>query len=139
MQEQWARWEPVAGLAPQYYIERVLEDFDEGFKVVLFEASNRKRKVHIKFKRSVECYTMTDESYVSNLLINLREQYGLEFYRDSTFFKVTNSDYLKRLSVLSSGISDEFDFTHFVVFGLDSMLDIIAKYEPEIEFENLPE
>ena len=138
MQEQWTRWEPIQGLARKYYIDSITDNIDEGFRVVLSESGNAKKTVHVVFRDSVDCYTSTNESYINHLIFSLYERYGDDFYGDWTFFKVLNSDYLKRLSVLSSTISDDAGFTHFVLLASDSMLDIITNYEPEIKFIDLP-
>lgn len=138
MQEQWTRWEPIKGLAGKYYIDFITDSLDEGFKVILTERDNEKKTVHVIFKDSVDCYTSTNESYINHLIFNLDKDYGPSFYGDWTFFKITNSDYLKRLSVISSTISDDANFTHFVLLASDSMLDIITNYEPEIKFIDLP-
>ena len=54
MQEQWTRWEPIAGLAQKYYIESI-SDIIEGFKILLFDANDREKKVLVSFPNSVEC------------------------------------------------------------------------------------
>jgi hypothetical protein len=132
MQEQWTRWEPVAGLAEKYYVESISESA-KGFKLILSEQFNEKNEVHISFKR-VYSYKHTNESFRYKTIDMLNEMYGVAFYANWTFFKIADSEYVKWLSEESHDTSDIYKFVHFSLIAADSILDIIATREPEVTF-----
>jgi hypothetical protein len=133
MNEEWARWEPVPNLVNRYYIDSVHND-SNGFTIVLSEDRIVTNKVYIRFKDWVNAYRQTDETFRANLIHELHEKYGAKFYSQWSFFKVRNSSYISWLSAESSTISDNFELTHFVVFDPNNVIDVVAGYEPTIEF-----
>lgn len=133
MTEEWTRWEPVTNLASRYYIDSICNDSD-GFTIVLSEDRVVTNKVCIRFKDWVNSYRQTDETFRANLIHKLHEKYGVKFYSQWSFFKVRNSSYISWLSVESSTISDNFELIHFVIFDPNNVIDVIAGYEPTIEF-----
>lgn len=135
MQEQWTRWEPIVGLAGKYYLESIADTFD-GFKAFFFDAKNHNKKIQVIFEDSVHSYIRTDESCRSDLIFRLKNQYGSEFYATWTFFKVTNSEYLRWLSEQSCTFSDYLKMQHFSFITMDFILDIVTNYEPRVEFIN---
>ena len=133
MTEEWVRWEPVPDLASRYYIDSVHND-SNGFTIVLSEDRIVTNKVYVRFKDWVNSYRQTDETFRAYLIHKLHEKYGVAFYSQWSFFKVHNSSYISWLSAESSTISDNFELIHFVVFDPNNVIDIIAGYEPTIEF-----
>ncbi len=132
MQEQWIRWEPVKGLSRKYYVESI-SDSIEGFKIILFDSSDRRKKVHVIFEDSVDSYRSIDESLKFRDTYELHQQYGSKFSTEWTFFKVINSSYVKWLSEQTYGTVEPEYLTHFVLLAVDSMVDIINPVEPKIE------
>ncbi|GAC43779.1 hypothetical protein [Paenibacillus popilliae] len=132
MQENWERWEPVSGLSSKYYIKS-LSDSIEGFKLFLFDANDEKKKVEVVFEDSVHAYRSTDESFRQSTINTINERYGTEFYAEWTFFKVTNSGYIRWLSEQSYGIAESEPLIHFSILAGDSIVDVIAAYEPKIK------
>ena len=133
MSETWIKWKPIEGLAPKYDVDLVVDTMDN-FKIVLSEMDNSQKRLEVHFDSGVDIYRLTDESYWRNSLCELKEKYGAEFYWYWSFFKVENSSYLSWLSKESFGISDSRDFVHFAILGEDSILEVIANYEPKITF-----
>jgi hypothetical protein len=72
--------------------------------------------------------------HIGTPMIALTEKYGREFYKNWSFFKVTNSEYVKWLSEKSCAYADEFSFTHFSIVGSDEIIDVLARYEPTVAF-----
>jgi hypothetical protein len=132
MQEAWNRWEPVNNLAKKYSIESITESIADKFKVILIDSDNKSKKVLIAFADGIDAHRSTNESYVLSTLTYLKSRYGSDFYTEWTFFKIENSNYLKWMSEQSYGITQDCHFTHFCILSSDSMLDIIAPYEPKI-------
>jgi hypothetical protein len=134
MKEQWTRWEPVQGLAAKYYIDAIYDTIDEGLKIVLSDINDRKKKVRVIFEKGIDAYRSTDESYRLGTIDDLDIEYGTEFYAYWTFFKVTNSSYVKWLSEESYGCWDSLPWIHFSFVALDSIIDVVTVYEPRVEF-----
>ncbi|QQE74225.1 hypothetical protein KDJ56_20675 [Brevibacillus composti] len=132
MQENWERWEPVFGLSSKYYVES-LSDSIEGFRILLSDANDEKKKVEVIFEDSVHAYRSTDESFRQSAINMIDELYGTEFYAEWTFFKVTNSKYIQWLSEQSYGITESESLIHFSILAGDSIVDVIAAYEPKIK------
>lgn len=137
MQEQWTRWEPIEGLALKYYVEAITDDIEGGFKIILSNINNRKNTVHVHFKDSAYAYSSANERFRRKTINTLSKHYGPDFHK-WTFFKVTNSEYIKYLSEESYGWSDVFGFIHFSFIAADSIVDVIDNYEPEVTIVNVP-
>jgi hypothetical protein len=131
LEEVWKRWEVENDLISKYYIESVTDNI-EGLRIVLSDATDESKKVEILFEDSVHVYRSTDESFRQSTINKLDEHYGAEFYRNRTFFIVTNSEYIQWLSLQSYGISDSEPVYHFSILAVDSVVDVIAAYEPKI-------
>jgi hypothetical protein len=138
MQEQWTRWEPVEGLGQNYDILSCCDDYRTGFTIVLCEVNNPNKQLHLIWKNSVACYASANESYTFAMFADLVKYHDNYFFRDWTFFKVSNSNYLKRISISSGTVSDYYGFTHFAVISDEILIDVIISYEPDIKFVHLP-
>ena len=132
MTEKWTRWEPIQGLSEKYYIDSVMDTVD-GFTIFLSDAKDEEKKVKVFFKDSVDVYRSANESFRYQLIVELKEKYGSDFYGDWTFFKVENSSYVQWLLEQSAGIADGIMFTHFSFIASDSVLDILDPVEPKVE------
>ena len=129
--EQWERWEPIPGVAAKYYAESMCNTI-EGVKILLFDDNDQ--KLVVTFANPVNAYRSVNESFRLNLINTLDAQYGSDFYGKWTFFKVTNSAYVKQLSEKSGIINNEWPLQHFSFLTADAIIDIINTCEPEIEF-----
>jgi|SRR5579862_3646837 len=132
MHEQWTQWRPIEQLAPGYYITAIIDDVT-GFYIRLGESNNSPQGLFITFQRSIDAYRTTDEGYRAAKLLYLNDTYGHDFFAKWSFFKVTNSEYLKWLAQESGGIFNSKSNEHLVLITEDSMLDIATTYEPKIE------
>jgi hypothetical protein len=131
MLEQWKRWYPVGDLAAKYYVDSI-SDTIEGFTILLLDANNKNKRLQILFEDSIYAYRSTDETFRHSLIVDLSDRYGADFYGKWTFFKVTNSLYIKWLSEQSCGISDTRNLIHFSLIAADSIVDVIDVAEPTI-------
>lgn len=131
MAEQWTKWEPIQGLANNYYIDSVSDTID-GFIIQLSDADDEEKKVLVLFEDSVDAYRSADESFRRSTMFDLSQKYDKTFFHYWTFFKVTNSSYIQWLSEQSFGITDSLHFTHFSFIAADSILDVITNYEPKV-------
>ncbi|MCR6106975.1 hypothetical protein HXA34_11810 [Salipaludibacillus agaradhaerens] len=132
MNEQWERWEPIKRLSNKYYIESI-SDSIKCFKITLCESNDERKKVEVIFDDSVHAYRSTDESFNLKTINTLDEHYGTRFYSNWTFFKVNNSEYTNWLYEQSYGIAASQPLIHFCLIASDSIVDVIAAYEPKIE------
>lgn len=133
MAEKWTQWKPIEGLASKYYVKSISDEI-EGFKIILVPLKPNQSSIEILFKDGVDSYLRIDESFRQKLIHELDEEYGLDFYKHWTLFKVTNSRYLSWLSDQSYEWSNVYDFRHFSFLASDSTIDIVANYEPEVRF-----
>ncbi len=130
--EQWIRWEPARGLSSKYSIESTIFD-DNGLKIILCDELDQTKKISLVFDGIIGSYKLTDETYKIETWAFLDKQYGANFYSKWTFFKVSNSSYLRMLSEESSGIADSRNLIHFVIIEVNVVLEIVASYEPKVE------
>ena len=133
MSEKWAKWEPVSGLAEKYDIDSIIDDI-ESFRMLLATGDESKKKVRVIFEESVDAYRRSDEALRVDLIGDLRQQYGGNFYGKWTFFKVENSTYLRWISEQSCTIADSLPYMHFAFIAGNFVVDVIAFYEPKVEF-----
>lgn len=136
MQEKWTKWEPVAGLAPKYDVESIVDNHD-GLTVTLVDTKNDKNKVSVVFTGRILSYRWADETYMDQRVRNLFQEYGSKFFCEWTLFKVTNSEYAKYISETSGTLSDVSPFTHFVFVTNELLFEVLYSYEPKIQFLNL--
>ena len=54
-----------------------------------------------------------------------------------SFFKVTNSEYLKWASYQSNGVSESLNLTHYAIWTEDWTIDILSWAEPNVEFVDI--
>lgn len=101
---------------------------------LIIKLSKGEQKIEILFDGYIDAFRYTNESFCFKIFGDLSKQYGDDFYKDWSFFKVTNSEYLKWLSEKSHTWSDRFPFIHFCIFGGNEVIDILAQYEPKIRF-----
>lgn len=133
MNEHWIKWEPFTYSETTYYYIEQINVNKKGLKIILVEDASETRTVQVFFKKAVVAYSSTDESFISGVLTCLNENYGKKFYGRWPFFKVANSKYIQRLSEkLGNSFNDSSRLIHFVFLAGDSMVDVIADYEPEV-------
>src|SRR3990167_9807072 len=114
--EEWIQWRPLSNLRNKYYIE-LLSDDTNGLKIILCTDNLEDQKILINFENSVDAYTRTDDSFVGERIKYLYDNYGKDFYTKCSFFQILNSDYIKRISKESGGISDTRSLKHYVFLG----------------------
>ena len=132
MSEQWIKWEPIEGLSANNSIYAVIDNPDQ-FKIILSNHDHETKQTLITFDKSVDSYWFTKEILRINTVYHVRDHYGKDFL-NWTFFKITNSNYLKLFSNKLEGSNNFFPYMHFSFFTDDECLCVIATYEPKIEF-----
>lgn len=129
--EEWTRWEPINGLSGKYSINSLTIAEDK--LIIQLSDHDKVKKIEIVFDNGIDGYRYTYESFCFKIFGDLSQKHGIEFYKNWSFFKVTNSEYLQWLSEKSRTWSDQFTFIHFCIFGNDEVVDILARYEPIIK------
>lgn len=132
MDELWERWEPTTEISKKYYVDSIIDNI-QGLRIILSDAKNEDSKIVIVFDNSVHAYRSTDESYRQKILNYIDEKYGTEFYSEWTLFKVNKSEYFEWICNQSFGITESEELSQFSIIAVDSIIDIIASYEPKIE------
>lgn len=134
MKKNWERWEPISGLKDKYNIDSVEDTLMDGFKITLSECCDKGKRVAVTFKNGIFAHRETHEIFRLATYKLLDDNYGKDFYEKWTFFKVTNSSYLKWLSEQSYTLSDVYSVTHYSFLAGNVMLDIAHVNEPTVEF-----
>ncbi len=133
MAENWIKWEPVQGLAERYSLDLVIDTKKEGFRIEFSAFEDRKKKIYVNFPNWVHAYRYGEEIFALDRIDQLTKKYGKGFL-NWTFFKVADSSYLQWLSHESHTISDDRKLQHFAFILMDSILDVVAPYEPAVQF-----
>lgn len=166
MQGHWEKWEPISGLENEYAIDSIEHTIKGSFKVVFSRArlepieeedeeenyiftklgvpgptycfvTDKKNQVVITFKNGVYAYRQAPEVFSLNTYEILSDTFKTNFYAPWTFFKTTNSSYLKWLSEQSLGLADSYPLTHYSFSTDDVTLDVVTTCEPTVEIINL--
>ena len=131
MQDQWTYWIPIKGLDQKYDLHSFLDN-NIFFKIIFF-SQNNSHQLEVLFERGVGSYEINQESIYLEKLSTLTQQYGLDFFKKWTFFKINDSRYLKFLSQQSHTISDTRNFIHFSMVTERAIINIIATQDPLIK------
>ena len=129
--ENWTHWKPTTNVSGRFIIISLILTYDD--LTIELSAEDNDTKIKIIFHGNIDAYRCTNESFCSLIFNDLSKKYGDAFYSNWSFFQITNSEYAKSLSEKSGGWSDEFTFRHFCIIGDDEVVDILARYEPEIK------
>jgi hypothetical protein len=118
MNEKCNKWNPKENLIEKYYINSVKDD-DNGLTIKLFNRNNNKNLI-IKWYGIIDSYMYSKEG--SN-----RELYNSLDSKKWTFFKMTDSKYVKWIKEQSCGIYDDREYIHFIIIGSNAVLDILVR------------
>jgi len=128
--EEWKRWQPFEKMSGKFYVDTLMM-LEEG---LIIKLSKGEQKIEIVFDGCIDAYRYIKDSFSFKIPSDLKKKYGIDFYGDCSFFKVTNSEYLAWLSEKSCEYSKDFPFMHFCIVGGDEIVDVLVRYEPEIKF-----
>jgi len=128
--EEWIRWQPFEKMSGKFYVDTLMM-LEEG---LIIKLSKGEQKIEIVFDGYVDAYRYTNDSFSFKIPSDLAKKYGIDFYGDCSFFKVTNSEYLAWLLEQSCTWSGRFPFMHFCIVGGDEVVDVLAQYEPIVKF-----
>lgn len=129
--EEWTRWEPIKDILGKYFVDSLILS-DNGLAIQLSDW-DKEKKIEIIFDGCIDAYRYTNDSFSFKIPAGLSEKYGGEFYKNWSFFKITNSEYLAWLSEKSYEYSNDFPFIHFCIIGGDEIVDVLARYEPDVK------
>jgi hypothetical protein len=125
MQESWGKWQPISGLEKYHNIYDI-EYLAQGFFKILLIGHAEGKCVAVIFENGVSAHRYTYESLRT---LRMPESSGAW-----TFFKVSKSSYIKLLFEKSNNETDYLSLMHFVFAGADTIIDVVATYEPIVEF-----
>lgn len=124
--ETWIQWIPLPELLPKYYIDAIFDTM-EHLKIVLSD-EHESQYLQVIFESSARSYEHTNESFCHQIIADLCANYGRNFFAKWTFFKITNSSYVKRLDLQApfSGIDT---YTHYCFVAGDSILHVLSYWD----------
>ena len=133
MQEQWIAI-IYKELTRHNYVESFIYE-NKNLRITLVNHDDEKKRIIISFNDTVLLYRSTNESYAFGRIdAMMKEKEGAPSYKDNTVFKITNSEYIKELSLYSHAITKDSSLLHFVLIPTDWVIDIIATQEPVVEY-----
>lgn len=107
-------------------LRAIVEDYD-GLKIYLTIDSFEKFLLFESFESYSVLGSSAREQRLKNVFIDIKS---------GIFFKAIDSDYLKRLSVESSKMSDLLNLNHFVIVTNSVLIEVISVVElPKLNFQ----
>lgn len=135
MNEIWEVWHPQGNIIYKAYIHSVI---DYECTQMLITLSNKKLQpqhaVEINFYNGAYASTLLYGTFIQKLKDNLIQEYGKEFLQTSSCFKIRNSSYIEWVSAQSYEIVGLPYAQHFCIFTSDTVVHLIAPYEPHVKF-----
>jgi len=107
-------------------IKSISDNYD-GLTVIL--ENNELELLTIRWA-DVESYCRSTEEVRFKFIAGEWQQVRKEF-PNCSFFKITNSSYIKWIKEQAGGFMDEEELIHFMIVSMDYVLDIVSKYEPD--------
>lgn len=132
--ETWKKWIPVEGMPQTFYIDKILAK--NGLFITLKSDVYKKSIVFI-FDGPLLSNRKTKRNVLSKKIDALKEQYGSQFFDEWSLFIVENSDYCKWLIEGSYGFYENQNVIHYVFMGSNSVFEVLAPYEPDVEIKNI--
>ena len=129
--EEWMWWKPLENLPAQCWIDTI--DIKAGQLIILVSDDKETCTISLKFNNNFHMYKITEENCTLELLDDIIVKYGKPFVYDSAFYLIHNSSYVEWLVQQSKGWLQADKLYHYCIFGVDSVLDVIASQEPEVK------
>lgn len=133
MNEQWI---PIVykELTKHNYVESFIYE-NKNLRITLFDHKDEKKRILISFQNTVLLYRNTNESYAFGRIDKImQEKEDKTLYTENTIFKVINSEYIKKLSLLFPTLKQNSCIIHFALIPTDWVIDVIATQEPSVDY-----
>lgn len=134
--EKWSHWAPIPEARNFYHIASIENSSISDLKIQLLNTSG-KEKIEVFFEKSVKSYMNLNESFFTNVIYEIKKQYGEDFYKNSTFFKVVHSAYLEEYYERVDSNFEKQPLLHFAFIAFDDMVHVITSKEPSIRLITL--
>jgi|GEM_PF-6120438 len=125
-------WKPLDTIGGSYWFEN-LSLTDTNFVFTYRKDKERDTKIRI-ICGGLPSFRFTNETFLGGYshVDNLEE---IEAVRPWCFYTVEDSEYLKKISEDSGGLSDTFNFKHYCIISKDEVLDLIysGRVDPVVE------
>lgn len=132
MQEKWKLWQPISTPPEHYNLESCSTNDDYGLQIILI--GDLDKRISITLPGYIGSYRITKETFITDTLIFLENNYDKKFYTQNTFFTIENSEYLEWMKKQVDPIAFEYyKFKHFCILTSDALIDIISDYEPTVK------
>lgn len=128
--ENWNKWQPFTNNLGKMYIEKVIIS-DNATEVIL---SNELENNVYKFFFNGEILSIrsSDEGKRIKLFNKLDQIYGLNFFKDWTFFTIKDSEYIKWFNKETYNIYSHYNIIHYVFMGSNNIVEILSTFSPTI-------
>jgi len=132
LDQELKSWKPIKGLKGLYKINNI-KFINKTMSIELSSQIDKNSKIVVLFDGPVESYKYKEKKHSKIWEQSIKKDLSLVSL-DWSFFKVTNSNYLKWLSEKSCGVSNIYDFIHFVIVDTDKIIEVIYLCDPEVCF-----
>lgn len=124
-------WKPLNTISGTYWFEN-LSLTNANFIFIYRKEQDRNTKIHITCGGGLPSFRYTNETYINGFthIDNLEE---IKKIRPWCFYTVEDSEYLKKISTDSGGLSDHLGFTHYCIISGNEVLDLIYSAKPIVE------
>jgi hypothetical protein len=123
-------------LSNKYNVDLIKYSIENGFQITFSECQNKEKKVLFTFEIGIDAYRQADENVMKHTMKKLNDAHGSDLYGNWTFFKVTNSLYLKWLFEESYEVSEILygPLTHYSFLAGNVIIDVADSVGPVVEF-----
>lgn len=132
-EEIWHKWLPNAENLSKKYSVAAVDDIIGEFNIYLYDEKSSK-KICVNFYDSTDISRRTNIFFRSAELELISLRNGENFFKDWSFFKISDSKFIQDLVKESYGMLNAAYSIHFVIVGSNCVVDVVTNYEPKIEF-----
>jgi hypothetical protein len=124
-------WKPLNNINGNYWFENL--SLINGNFVFIYEKDQQiNTKIHIVCGGGLPSFRYTNETYI-NGFTHIDSLEEIKKIRPWCFYTVEDSEYLKKISTDSGGLSDYLGFTHYCIISGDEVLELVYSAEPIVE------
>lgn len=128
--ENWNKWQPFTNNLGKMYIEKVITSDNETEVILSSELENNVYKFF--FNGEILSIRSSDEGKRIKLFNKLDQIYGLNFFKDWTFFTIKDSEYIKWFNKETYNIYSHYNIMHYVFMGSNNIVEILSTFSPII-------
>lgn len=128
--EEWVIWKPHENVPTKCWVD-IVNNTPQSLNIILSDEKET-RTIFLDFNYNFYMCKVSEETCTLELLDDTIAKYGKAFIFDSAFFIIHNSSYVEWLIQQSNGLLQVDNLYHYCIFGVNSVVDVIASQEPKV-------